>query len=55
MPIHTLGALEAPLGQDGQTVSPLIMALRSMSLLVRLVLELLPDILVVTVHPGMHG
>ena len=55
MTLPVLGASGAQLGQDGQAVSPLIMALRSMSLLVRVVMEPLPDIVVVTVLPGVHG
>ena len=55
MTLPVLGASGVQLGQDGQAVSPLIMALRSMSLLVRVVMEPLPDIVVVTVLPGMHG
>ena len=55
MTLPVLGASGAQLGHVGQAVSPQIMALRSMSLLVRMVPELLPDIVVVTVLPGMHG
>jgi hypothetical protein len=55
MTLPVLGALGAQLGQDGQAVSPLIMALRSMSLSARVVTEPLPDIVVVTALPGMHG
>ena len=50
-----LGASGAPLGRAGQALSPLIMALRSRSLLVCGVPEPLPDIVVVTVLPGLLG
>ena len=51
MTLPVLGASGAKLGHVGQAVSPLIMALRSMSLLVRVV----PDIVAVTVLRDIYG
>lgn len=50
-----LGALGAQPGQDGKAVSPLTIVPPSMSPLVRVVTEPLPDIAVVTALLDMHG
>ena len=55
MTLPAQGASGAQLGYVGRALSPQIMALRSMSLSVRVVPEPLPDIVVVTALPGMHG
>ena len=55
MTLPVLGASGVQLGQDGQAVSPQIMALRSVSLLVRVASEPSPVIVAVKVLSGMHG
>ena len=55
MTLPVLGASVAQLVHVGQAASPQIMALRSMSLLVRVASEPSPVIVAVKVLLGMHG